>query len=1400
MNPATLSPPIQPSGLDRDSLLDDQPAAGGWKTIQTILAPLASLKLTVVLLLLGIFIVFVGTLAQVEDDIWHVIQEYFRTTDGSFFVWIKPSLFFPPAFFPESAPKFSENVGFWFPKGWVIGLAMMLNLFAAHLIRFKIQAQGSRLWGGWLVTGLGAFVTALVILYGALDIGSQGYRSLWQGLALTLLCLSGVSTFAAVLAPAEQGLRRGLFGSLAVALGLTAIWSFQSEPFNPDAMRILYQLVLATGVSMVSLAGCLMLFKNRGGIVLIHAGIGLIMAHEVLVGVRHVESRMQIEENESVNFSSDIRSPELAIIDTSSPESDLVTVIPGSRLVVSRDAQGAPLPVEIKDSLLPFDVRVLDYFQNSMVRNRKSLTADDKAPENPANRGIGTDFSILPVQKVAGTDSGGQVDIPAAYVEFREPTGESLGIWLVTANYDEPQQVQYRGKTYDVILRFKRIYHDFSITLKDVQKNDYKGTNNPRDYSSYIRVEAPGGNFDQRIWMNNPMRYAGLTFYQSSYIPAGAIRRGSAEATVLQVVSNEGWMAPYVACMMVVVGMLAHFGLTLLRFLDRRQRAAFKPTQAAEYSWQLLNVVINPREGGWKGLAAGLLIFLGAWGYLYQQGRGPKLQPTELNVTGFGELPMWYKGRAMPIDTFARNALLQLSDRESYRPPSWAWVFELTGADAATLGEQRTALQELVSHLSLATRRTDLKFPEGWTVLPLAGEGTAANDEEDAEIDPDLVARVRIPSAAGDLQLQVRQEAFFVADYEGFTQGQIDAWRDLVGVPRISSYGWRAEMRRQQELVEQPLAEGSLKGQLITVAGTDSAVLGAIVTPTKELKKRTATDWLLTLMSDEDAARRLPVFRIENTDVISTLGLDPHRSGLTYSMAELEENFEALSTEAQAAAKVDPKSRNLRQKKVIELANRVILYRFLERTLGRPPQLPLSEQFGSQDPSLRRSLIDRFASVSRESIEEFMKNNRTGPKPLLVPVHVGLQSGGNLPQSLVKDWEVLATARIYSQFLTEQGSQAAPAITHFAAMLDAARDQDAEKFNRELQAYREVLSRHFDQLKADQQQARDDLPLAQVVAEAGFNRMEMFSNLAVFYVISLIVAFLGWMFAPVFNQRLSFALSVGLLCLYTYALCMRMYISGRPPVTNLYSSAIFIGWATVLGGLIMEGFTWRGFGNVVAAATGFAALRIADGLASDGDTIAVMEAVLDTQFWLATHVVCITLGYATTFLAGFLAILYLLRGMLTKVSQDDLQELSRLTYGTICFATFFSFFGTVLGGLWADDSWGRFWGWDPKENGALIIVLWNAVILHARWGGMIRARGIAILSILGNIVVSWSWFGVNELGVGLHSYGFTEGRLFWLGMFAASQLVLALLGLIPQSLWVSQWEHNKQPAQPAADA
>ena len=189
-------------------------------------------------------------------------------------------------------------------------------------------------------------------------------------------------------------------------------------------------------------------------------------------------------------------------------------------------------------------------------------------------------------------------------------------------------------------------------------------------------------------------------------------------------------------------------------------------------------------------------------------------------------------------------------------------------------------------------------------------------------------------------------------------------------------------------------------------------------------------------------------------------------------------------------------------------------------------------------------------------------------------------------------------------------------------------------------------------------------------------------------------------------------------------------------------------------------------------------------LAGDGDTMEMMRAVLDSNFWLATHVTTITIGYSGTFLAGAIAIAWAIRKQFAKrMDAETTKSLSGMVYGIVAFSLFFSFVGTVLGGIWADQSWGRFWGWDPKENGALLIVLWNAIILHARWGGYARERGIMTMAIFGNVITSLSWFGVNMLGVGLHSYGFMDKAFWALAGFIGSQLVLMALAMRPRQFW-----------------
>jgi len=201
----------------------------------------------------------------------------------------------------------------------------------------------------------------------------------------------------------------------------------------------------------------------------------------------------------------------------------------------------------------------------------------------------------------------------------------------------------------------------------------------------------------------------------------------------------------------------------------------------------------------------------------------------------------------------------------------------------------------------------------------------------------------------------------------------------------------------------------------------------------------------------------------------------------------------------------------------------------------------------------------------------------------------------------------------------------------------------------------------------------------------------------------------------------------------------------------------------------------------VAAMKGLATMIVAHHLGTtSGDTMEVMQAVLDTNFWLATHVTAVTVGYSAGMLAAVLASFYLVAKAFgfRRDERAFYSRLGRMVYGVLCFGVIFSTVGTILGGIWANDSWGRFWGWDPKENGALLIVLSQLVILHARMGGYLKEHGVCAAAALGGTVVAFSWFGVNLLGVGLHSYGFTEGINSALWIYYITQWSIVALGTI----------------------
>jgi ABC-type transport system involved in cytochrome c biogenesis permease subunit len=310
--------------------------------------------------------------------------------------------------------------------------------------------------------------------------------------------------------------------------------------------------------------------------------------------------------------------------------------------------------------------------------------------------------------------------------------------------------------------------------------------------------------------------------------------------------------------------------------------------------------------------------------------------------------------------------------------------------------------------------------------------------------------------------------------------------------------------------------------------------------------------------------------------------------------------------------------------------------------------------------------------------------------------------------------------------------------------------------------------------------------LKKCAVETRFNAAGVFKSSFVLYAVAFFAAVFSWLVWPQSLGRIAYWLTIVAFLLAMGGIVTRMWLEGRPPVTNLYSSALYIGWAAVALCIVLEYYFPYAIATAAAGIIGFITLIIADRLHLSGDTLEMMRAVLDSNFWLATHVVVVASGYSATFLAGILALIYVGRGLFTTtLDKATADVLARMVYGIVCFATLFSFVGTILGGIWADQSWGRFWGWDPKENGALIIVIWNALILHARWGGMVKQRGLMCLAIGGNIATAWSWFGTNMLGVGLHSYGFTDAAFFALVSFAFSQLLIIGLANLPLEKWRS---------------
>lgn len=544
----------------------------------------------------------------------------------------------------------------------------------------------------------------------------------------------------------------------------------------------------------------------------------------------------------------------------------------------------------------------------------------------------------------------------------------------------------------------------------------------------------------------------------------------------------------------------------------------------------------------------------------------------------------------------------------------------------------------------------------------------------------------------------------------------------------------------------QPM-ESLARNSLMIISGKQTVYLE------KEKERLPAIAWLMQLTMQPEVAAQYPVFRIDNAEVLSLMKL-PAADKNYFSFNELRDSIPLVLNEREKIPK-EPSACSVFQNQLERLYNGLIIYDrlfHLLHTATDPSELELeyANWLASIEPGMKAiESKEKNEVADSESLRGFIYlANRYWQLSSAIPFAVVPPDPGQ------DEWANIGFALLKAI----RSGKINPVVIDYAKLTNAFRTGDSTAFNTIIKSIQTAVKPHVNTFKLS--------------FEVLFDQWEVFYVSTVIYLISFLLIIISLIFPKWNFQKAAYwVLVVGFL-IHTFGLIARMYLQGRPPVTNLYASAIFIGWVGVLLGLILERIQKAGLGTMVAAIMGFVTLIIAHNLGlSDPDQFEVVRAVLDSNFWLSTHVVVVTMGYAGMFLGGILGIIYCL-GRWFRMSTAKRQMLYSICYGVTCFSIVFSFVGTMLGGIWADQSWGRFWGWDPKENGALMIVLWCAIMLHAKWGKLVSEKGFMLMAVFGNVVTSWSWFGTNMLGVGLHSYGFMEGAFWVLLAFIVSQIFI----------------------------
>jgi hypothetical protein len=293
------------------------------------------------------------------------------------------------------------------------------------------------------------------------------------------------------------------------------------------------------------------LSKKKLGIILLHFGVILLLIGQLLTGLYARETQMRMDEGQTLGYSEAPREVELAVIDSTDPNFDQVVAIPEEVLA----HQGM-----IQNPTLPFTIKVREFMPNSRLAMRSQVP---QAPPSAATVGFGKNVVVTAEPPTVKDD---ERDLSAAFIDLDSVQGP-LGTWLVSNAISEPQSFTLAGHTYSVIMRQRRFYKQFALTLLDFAHDRYAGTDIPKNFSSRVRLIdfQRGENREVLISMNDPLRYRGFTFYQSGF-------DNEDKTSILQVVKNPAMLLPYIACGLVALGLVTQFSMHLFGFVRKRKR------------------------------------------------------------------------------------------------------------------------------------------------------------------------------------------------------------------------------------------------------------------------------------------------------------------------------------------------------------------------------------------------------------------------------------------------------------------------------------------------------------------------------------------------------------------------------------------------------------------------------------------------------------------------------------------------------------------------------------------------------------------------------------------------------------------------------------------------------------